>query len=131
MLSPGSSRANGDQNDRVLIAGHEQQFQLLQVHPVPRQYHSWRPKAYNIRENRQNRFAQIVYDQIICLFEDIAIDAVKIGMVSSVELIHVIAQALRKVQRPPVVLDPVMISKSGYSLLKEDARQALDRKSVV
>jgi hydroxymethylpyrimidine/phosphomethylpyrimidine kinase len=68
---------------------------------------------------------QIVYDQIMCLFEDIAIDAVKIGMVSSVELIHVIAQALRKVQRPPVVLDPVMISKSGYPLLKQEARQAL------
>ncbi len=68
---------------------------------------------------------QIVYDQIMCLFEDIAIDAVKIGMVSSVGLIHAIAQALRKVQRPPVVLDPVMISKSGYPLLKQEARQAL------
>jgi hydroxymethylpyrimidine/phosphomethylpyrimidine kinase len=68
---------------------------------------------------------QIVHDQIICLFEDITIDAVKIGMVSSVGLIHAVAQALRKVQRPPVVLDPVMISKSGYPLLKVDARHAL------
>jgi hydroxymethylpyrimidine/phosphomethylpyrimidine kinase len=68
---------------------------------------------------------QIVHDQIICLFEDITIDAVKIGMVSSVELIDAIAVALNKVRRPPLVLDPVMISKSGYALLKPDARQAL------
>jgi len=68
---------------------------------------------------------QIVHDQITCLFEDITIHAVKIGMVSSVKLIQAIAGALHKVPRPRVVLDPVMISKSGYPLLKEDARQAL------
>jgi hydroxymethylpyrimidine/phosphomethylpyrimidine kinase len=68
---------------------------------------------------------QIVHDQITCLFDDLTIHAVKIGMVSSVRLINAIADALEKVQRPPVVLDPVMISKSGYALLKEDARQAL------
>lgn len=71
---------------------------------------------------------QIVHDQIACLFEDITIDAVKIGMVSSIELIGAVSDALIKVQRPPVVLDPVMISKSGYPLLKEDARQALVQK---
>ncbi len=71
---------------------------------------------------------QIVHDQIMCLFEDITIDAVKIGMVSSVKLINAVAQALNKVQRPPVVLDPVMISKSGYDLLKKDARRALVEK---
>ena len=82
-------------------------------------------------QNTQKVFAiqeinpQIVHDQITCLFEDIAIDAVKIGMVSSVKLIRAIADALRKVQRPPVVLDPVMISKSGYALLRKEARQAL------
>lgn len=73
----------------------------------------------------QEMTPQIVLDQITCLFDDIAIDAVKIGMVSSIALIEAIAEALGKVQRPPVVLDPVMISKSGYALLKEDARQAL------
>ncbi len=78
-------------------------------------------KVYAIQEINP----QIVHDQITCLFEDIAIHAVKIGMVSSVELIQAIADALHKVGRPPVVLDPVMISKSGYPLLKEDARKAL------
>ena len=71
---------------------------------------------------------QIVRDQITCLFDDITIDAVKIGMVSSAELIDAIAKALNGVRRPPVVLDPVMISKSGYDLLKPDARQALVEK---
>jgi hydroxymethylpyrimidine/phosphomethylpyrimidine kinase len=78
-------------------------------------------KVYAIQEMPP----RIVHDQIACLFEDITINAVKIGMVSSIALIEAIAESLGKVQRPPVVLDPVMISKSGYTLLKEDARQAL------
>jgi hydroxymethylpyrimidine/phosphomethylpyrimidine kinase len=68
---------------------------------------------------------QIVHDQITCLFDDITIHAVKIGMVSSVRVINAIADALETVRRPPVVLDPVMISKSGYALCAADARQAL------
>ncbi len=68
---------------------------------------------------------QIVHDQIVCLFEDSPIDAVKIGMVASAVLIRSIARALNAVARPPVVLDPVMISKSGYALLQDEARRAL------
>lgn len=70
----------------------------------------------------------IVRGQITCLFDDIDIHAVKIGMVSSVPLIEAVADALESVSRPPVVLDPVMISKSGYALLREDAREALVRR---
>ena len=70
---------------------------------------------------------QIVHDQITCLFDDTPVHAVKIGMVSSIALIEAIARALAKVKAAPVVLDPVMISKSGYALLKNDARQALVR----
>ena len=78
-------------------------------------------KVYAIQEMTP----QIVHDQITCLFEDTEIQAVKIGMVSSVALIEAIAAALGAVRRPPVVLDPVMVSKSGYALLQPDARQAL------
>jgi hydroxymethylpyrimidine/phosphomethylpyrimidine kinase len=67
----------------------------------------------------------IVHDQITRLFEDIEIHAVKIGMVSSVPLIEAIARALSSVKPPAVVLDPVMISKSGYHLLRKDAQEAL------
>jgi hydroxymethylpyrimidine/phosphomethylpyrimidine kinase len=78
-------------------------------------------KVYDIQEISPD----IVKGQIRCLFDDIDIHAVKIGMVSDVILIDAIAEALLQVDRPPVVLDPVMISKSGYALLKEDAQQAL------
>lgn len=78
-------------------------------------------KVYDIQEIRPD----IVKGQILCLFDDIDIHAIKIGMVSDVALIDAIADALAQVQRPPVVLDPVMISKSGYALLKDDAQQAL------
>jgi hydroxymethylpyrimidine/phosphomethylpyrimidine kinase len=67
----------------------------------------------------------IVRDQILCLFEDMPIHAVKIGMVSSIPLIEAVAEGLGRVARPPVVLDPVMISKSGYPLLAPEARQAM------
>jgi hydroxymethylpyrimidine/phosphomethylpyrimidine kinase len=80
-------------------------------------------KVYDIQEINP----KIVHDQITCLFDDIEIHAVKIGMVSSIELIQAIAKALGSVKPPAVVLDPVMISKSGFHLLKEDARDALVR----
>lgn len=80
-------------------------------------------KVYDIQEMRP----KIVYDQIICLFDDIQIHAVKIGMVSSIPLIEAIADALKNVNPPPLVLDPVMISKSGYRLLASDAQDALVR----
>jgi len=78
-------------------------------------------KVYDIQEMHPH----IVYDQIVCLFDDIDINAVKIGMVASIPLIESIAKALKKVHPPPVVLDPVMISKSGYRLLDENAQSAL------
>jgi hydroxymethylpyrimidine/phosphomethylpyrimidine kinase len=78
-------------------------------------------KVYDIQE----MLPKIVHDQITCLFDDIEIHAVKIGMVSSIELIQAIANALKTVKPPAIVLDPVMISKSGYRLLNQDAQDAL------
>ncbi len=78
-------------------------------------------KVYDIQEIK----ASVVYGQIVRIFEDTAVDIIKIGMVSSAELIETIARALSEVARPPIVLDPVMISKSGYTLLQPDARQSL------
>jgi hydroxymethylpyrimidine/phosphomethylpyrimidine kinase len=67
----------------------------------------------------------IVAGQIRCLFEDIEIHAVKIGMVASIPLIEAVARSLAQVRLPPVVLDPVMVSKSGCRLLDPDAQAAL------
>ncbi len=63
--------------------------------------------------------------QIDAVFEDIRPDAVKIGMVSSSELICVIAERLRFYDAENVVVDPVMVATSGSSLMKNDAVQTL------
>ena len=68
---------------------------------------------------------EIVRDQMLCLFEDIEIQAVKVGMVFNVSIIEAIARAFEAVKPSRVVIDPVMISKSGYALLQEEAQEAL------
>ncbi|MFW5931470.1 MAG: bifunctional hydroxymethylpyrimidine kinase/phosphomethylpyrimidine kinase [Desulfohalobiaceae bacterium] len=70
---------------------------------------------------------ELVQEQIFCLFRDMRIDAVKIGMVSSSGIIRAVAGALRQVQPGKVVLDPVMVSKSGHELLAPQARQDLQQ----
>ena len=63
--------------------------------------------------------------QLDAVFTDIFPDAVKIGMVSSAELISVIAQKLRQYGAHHIVVDPVMVATSGSRLLREDAVEAL------
>lgn len=63
----------------------------------------------------------VIEAQIDALYDDIRIDAVKTGMLSSAAIIDLIARKMeeRKVER--LVVDPVMVSKSGFRLLKEEA----------
>ena len=63
--------------------------------------------------------------QIDTLFEDVRIDAVKIGALVSAPIIRMVAERLRHWQPPFVVLDPVMVAKSGDRLLRADAVQAM------
>ena len=63
--------------------------------------------------------------QLDAVFTDIFPDAVKIGMVSSAELISVIARKLRQYEARHIVVDPVMVATSGSRLLREDAVEAL------
>ena len=63
--------------------------------------------------------------QLDAVFTDIFPDVVKIGMVSSAELISVIAQKLRQYGARHIVVDPVMVATSGSRLLREDAVEAL------
>ena len=73
----------------------------------------------------QESTPEFLRQQIDAVFEDIDPDAVKIGMVSSSELIHVIAGRLRQYQARNVVIDPVMVATSGSALMKSDAVQTL------
>lgn len=63
--------------------------------------------------------------ELDCIFEDIRPDAVKIGMVSSVALIQVIADKLAYYKAKNVVLDPVMVATSGDALISDGAVQGL------
>ena len=59
--------------------------------------------------------------ELDAIFTDIFPDAVKIGMVSSSELITVIADKLRQYGAKHIVVDPVMVATSGAKLLEDDA----------
>ena len=67
-------------------------------------------------------------EQLDAIFTDIFPDAVKIGMVSSAELIAVIAAKLKEYKAENIVVDPVMVATSGSKLLRDDAITALTEK---
>ena len=68
---------------------------------------------------------EFIAAQIDTLFDDLAIDAIKIGMLSRPEVIEVVARCLASRGAPNLVLDPVMVAKSGDRLLRDDAVVAL------
>lgn len=68
--------------------------------------------------------------QLDCIFTDIRPDAVKIGMVSSPELIAVIAEKLVRYSAANIVLDPVMVATSGSRLISSDAVDQLKEKLI-
>lgn len=68
---------------------------------------------------------EFLAEQLDNIFTDIYPDAVKIGMVSQAALIKVIAGKLKQYDAKNVVIDPVMVSTSGYRLISEDAVSAL------
>lgn len=64
-------------------------------------------------------------EQLDCIFTDIFPDAVKIGMVASSQLIHIIADKLSFYQAKNIVVDPVMVATSGAKLIEDDAISTL------
>ena len=63
--------------------------------------------------------------QMEAVLGDIGADAVKTGMLSNAEIVGAVAGVLERFGPPPLVVDPVMVAKSGDALLREDARRAL------
>ena len=63
----------------------------------------------------------VIAAQIDAVVEDIGVDATKTGMLSSAEIIATVAERIRRWGLDRVVVDPVMVAKSGDRLLKEDA----------
>lgn len=77
---------------------------VMGIHPVPTEF---------------------VRQQLDAVLSDIGVDAVKIGMLFSPELIRTVAQALKDYDVKQVVLDPVMIAQSGDKLVQDDAIEAI------
>ena len=75
----------------------------------------------------QNIDKEIIRDQITAVFDDIEVHAVKIGMLGSAETIETVAQTLHMYKPQHIILDPVMIAKSGHHLLEENAVEALKK----
>ena len=67
----------------------------------------------------------IITAQIDAVLDDIGADAVKTGMLSSSPIIECVSQAVQRHQVQRLVVDPVMVAKSGDSLLREDAIDSL------
>jgi hydroxymethylpyrimidine kinase / phosphomethylpyrimidine kinase / thiamine-phosphate diphosphorylase len=69
--------------------------------------------------------ARFVETQIDSVLSDIGADAIKTGMLANAEIVEVVARKIRQYGVRKVVVDPVMVAKSGDSLLREDAQDAL------
>ena len=67
----------------------------------------------------------ILEGQISAVIEDIGVDAVKIGMLHSAEVVQSVRKLLDRYDAPNVVLDPVMVSTSGHRLIEESAIASL------
>jgi hydroxymethylpyrimidine/phosphomethylpyrimidine kinase len=72
---------------------------------------------------------EMVLAQVRAVARDIGVDAVKVGMLGSTETIVAVAEALAELRAAnpalPIVVDPVMVSETGASLLQPNARIAL------
>jgi len=67
----------------------------------------------------------LIEAQIDAIFEDFEVSAVKTGMLSSRDIVQAVARKLTSFAVENLVVDPVMISKSGYDLLQPDAIESV------
>lgn len=71
--------------------------------------------------------AQMVYDQIVAVVDDLHPTFVKIGMLSNVEIVDAVVAALSR-QSLSIILDPVIVSSSGHRLLSVDAQEVVKQR---
>lgn len=72
----------------------------------------------------------IIKDQIDAVFEDIEVDAVKVGMLSGSDSMEAVAEKIRQYRPENLVVDPVMIAKGGCALMKPDALETLKKEII-
>ncbi|MCJ7749196.1 MAG: bifunctional hydroxymethylpyrimidine kinase/phosphomethylpyrimidine kinase [Desulfobacterales bacterium] len=71
-----------------------------------------------------------VEKQIDSVLSDIGADAIKTGMLANAEIVEVVAKKVRQYKVDKVVVDPVMVAKSGDRLLRKDAQEALIKRLI-
>lgn len=69
--------------------------------------------------------SEIIASQIDSIFEDIAVHAVKIGMLGSEEIIECVADKMREYKPKHIVVDPVMYAKNGCPLMPQECIESL------
>jgi hydroxymethylpyrimidine/phosphomethylpyrimidine kinase len=67
----------------------------------------------------------VIEAQLAAVMEDIGADAAKTGMLGTADVVELVAACVRRLGIRNLVVDPVMVAKSGDALLKEDARDAV------
>ena len=72
----------------------------------------------------------VVAEQILAVAEDLRPAATKTGMLANATIIEAVARAIREADLARLVIDPVMVAKSGDRLLREDAVDALQGELV-
>ncbi|BBH54356.1 bifunctional hydroxymethylpyrimidine kinase/phosphomethylpyrimidine kinase [Fluviispira sanaruensis] len=77
--------------------------------------------VFNIQEISQNSIAT----QLECVLSDIGFDSIKIGMLFTDDIIKIVSEKLVKYKCKNIVLDPVILSKNNFKLLKDDALNSL------
>ncbi len=69
--------------------------------------------------------AEVVGAQLDAVLSDLDVAAIKTGMLSNASIVQKTAEKLKDFPEIPIIVDPVMVSKSGHRLLKEDAVKAI------
>lgn len=70
----------------------------------------------------------ILEGQIDAVLSDIGTDAIKIGMLYSLEVVNIVANMIEKYQVKNIVVDPVMVSTSGHRLIEENAIEVIQNR---
>lgn len=73
---------------------------------------------------------EFIMEQIKSIMTDIGTDAAKTGMLANEIIVNIVAEAIEKFNIPNVVVDPVMIAKSGDALLSETARHTIKERLI-
>jgi len=73
---------------------------------------------------------EFVMEQIQSIMSDIGTDATKTGMLANEIIVETVAEAIERFNIPNIVVDPVMIAKSGDPLLSETARQVIKKRLI-